>query len=78
MEEPKKVNSLNPQKQNIKRKFIDYDLVSISIFTVITVFYIFLESIFILIKGIKTGFIKKEILSENSDLGFDIYIKMKS
>ena len=78
MDESKKAHNLDTQKKKIKLKGIDYDLVSISIFITITAFYIFLESIYTLIKGVRTGFLRKEILSEDSNLGFDIYIKMKS
>ena len=78
MEESTSANNLKPKRQKRKDKILNYDLVSISIFTTITVFYIFIESIYTLIKGLKTGFIRKEILSEDSNLGFDIYIKMKS
>ncbi len=80
MEGSKKANNLNSQKQmkSIKSNEIDNDLVSISIFITITVFYVFIESIYTLLRGVRTGFIRKEILSEDSNLGFDLYIKMKS
>ena len=78
MEESRKATDLNSETQTIKGKEIDNDLVSIFIFLSITAFYIFIESIYTLIKAARTGFIRKEILSENSNLGFDIYIKMKS
>ena len=54
------------------------DLVSISIFMLLTILIIFFESIFILIRGLKKGFIKKEILSDKSNLGFDLDIIIKS
>ncbi len=70
------VSDRNSQKN--KSKTFDHDLTSLSIFTAITVIFIFLESIYIIIKGFKTGLIKKEVLSTESNLGFDLYIKMKS
>ena len=53
------------------------DFTSISIFTILAVVIIFIESIIILINGLKKGFLKKEVLSTNSKLGFDIDIIMK-
>ena len=54
------------------------DFTSISIFTTIAVVIIFIESIIILINGLRKGLLKKEVLSTQSDLGFDIEIIMKS
>ena len=54
------------------------DLTSISIFTTIAVVIIFIESIIILINGLRKGLLKKEVLSTQSNLGFDIDIIMKS
>ena len=54
------------------------DLTSISIFTIIAVVIIFIESIIILINGLRKGLLKKEVLSTQSNLGFDIDIIMKS
>ena len=54
------------------------DFTSISIFTFIAVVIIFIESIVILINGLKKGLLKKEVLSTQSNLGFDIDIIMKS
>ena len=53
------------------------DLTSFSIFTILAVVIIFIESIIILINGLRKGFLKKEVLSTNSKLGFDIDIIMK-
>ena len=78
MEGSKKPNYLNLKRQKIKGKAIHYDLVSLSIFIAITIFFVFIESVYTIIKGLRTGFIRKKILSEDSDLGFDLYIKMKS
>ena len=54
------------------------DLTSISIFTILAVVIIFIESIIILINGLRKGLLKKEVLSTQSNLGFDIDIIMKS
>ena len=54
------------------------DFTSISIFTILAVVIIFIESIIILINGLRKGLLKKEVLSTNSKLGFDIDIIMKS
>ena len=54
------------------------DFTSISIFTTIAVVIIFIESIIILINGLRKGLLKKEVLSKQSNLGFDIDIIMKS
>ncbi len=54
------------------------DLTSISIFTTLAVTIIFIESIIILINGLRKGLLKKEVLSTQSKLGFDIDIIMKS
>ena len=54
------------------------DFTSISIFTTIAVVIIFIESIIILINGLRKGLLKKEVLSTQSNLGFDIDIIMKS
>ena len=61
---------LETQKEN-------KDFTSISIFTTIAVVIIFIESIIILINGLRKGLLKKEDLSTNSKLGFDIDIIMK-
>ncbi len=54
------------------------DFTSISIFTTLAVIVIFIESIIILINGLRKGILKKEVLSTQSNLGFDIDIIMKS
>ena len=63
-------------KVEIKNK--QYDFTSISIYTTITVIIIFIEAIIILVNGLKKGIFKKEVLSNKSNLGFDIDIIMKS
>ncbi len=78
MKELKKSNIIKLKDHSTKEKAANSDLISISIFTAITVILIFFESIYILIRGLSKGIIKKEILSEDSNLGFDLYIKMKS
>ena len=54
------------------------DFVSLSIFTFLTVLIVFIDSIWTLMKAIKTGIIRKEVLSEKSNLGFDLDIIIKS
>ncbi len=51
--------------------------VSVSIFSMIMIFILFIESILILLSIFKNGFIKKEVLSKKSNLGFDIDIILK-
>ena len=46
----------------------------ILMFSIISLFF---ESIIIIISLFKKGFIKKEILSKKTDLGFDLVIKRK-
>ena len=54
------------------------DLVSKSIFYFITIFIVFINSVYILIRGFQKGILKKEVLSTKSNLGFDIDIVIKS
>ncbi len=54
------------------------DLISVTIVSFITILILFIDSICTLVKGLKRGIIKKEVLSSKSDLGFDLEIKMKS
>ncbi len=58
---------------NAKKK----DLISTFIVGIISISVIFFESILILFKGLKRGFMKKEVLSKNSKLGFDLDIIIK-
>ena len=67
------MHSLKLETQKKKK-----DFTSISIFTIIAVVIIFIESIIILINGLRKGLLKKEVLSTQSNLGFDIDIIMKS
>ncbi len=50
------------------------DIVSIFIYIFLTIIVLFVESIFVLTKGLKKGILKKEILTAESNLGFDIDI----
>ena len=52
-------------------------VVDIYIFTVIFLIILFYKSIRVLIEIFTYGVLKKEILTEESNIGFDIKIKMK-
>ena len=52
-------------------------VVDIYIFTVIFLIILFYKSVRVLIEVFSYGVLKKEILTEESNLGFDIKIKMK-
>tara|TARA_Y100001978_G_scaffold191792_1_gene196246 strand:- start:2028 stop:2213 length:186 start_codon:yes stop_codon:yes gene_type:complete len=52
-------------------------LVDIYIFTLIFLVILFYKSLRDLIEIFTYGFLKKEILTEESNIGFDIKIKMK-
>ena len=52
-------------------------LVDIYIFTVIIFIILFFKSLKVLIEIFSKGVLKKEILTEESNIGFDIKIKMK-
>ena len=52
-------------------------LVDIYIFTVIFLIILFYKSVRVLIEIFSYGILKKEILTEESNIGFDIKIKMK-
>ena len=45
------------------------------IIIIIALFLLLLESTYIIVSCIKNGIFKKEILTENSNIGFDIIIK---
>ena len=67
----KKQENKNPKLNNnnsIANNFI------ILIFSIISLFF---ESIIIIISLFKKGILKKEILSQRTDLGFDLIIKKK-
>ena len=52
-------------------------VVDIYIFTVIFLIILFDKSLRVLIEIFSYGILKKEILTEESNIGFDIKIKMK-
>ena len=52
-------------------------VVDIYIFTVIFLIILFYKSVRVLIEIFSYGVFKKEILTEESNIGFDIKIKMK-
>ncbi len=70
-----KTKTINPVYNLNTKKF---DLVSLIIYIFITIIILFVQSIYTLIKGIKRGVLKKEVLSEKSNLGFDLDIIVKS
>ena len=67
----KKQENKNPtpnNKNSLTNNFI------ILIFSIVS---LFVESIIIIFSLLKKGFVKKEILSKKTDLGFDLIIKRK-
>ena len=52
-------------------------VVDIYIFTVIFLIILFYKSIRVLLEVFSYGVLKKEILTEESNIGFDLKIKMK-
>jgi hypothetical protein len=68
MKKQEKKNQKLNKNNSITNKFI------ILMFSVIS---LFAESILIIISLFKKGIFKKEILSEKTDLGFDLIIKRK-
>ena len=52
-------------------------VVDIYIFTVIFSIILFFKSVRVLLEVFSYGVLKKEILTEESNIGFDIKIKMK-
>ncbi len=48
-----------------------------AIFFMLSLTVLLLESVCILISGLKNGILKKEVLSKKSDLGFDFKIIIK-
>ena len=52
-------------------------IVDLYIFTIIFLTILFYKSIKVLIEFFSYGVLKKEILTEESNIGFDIKIKMK-
>ena len=53
------------------------NFVDIYIFTVIFLIILFYKSVRVLLEIFSYGVLKKEILTEESNIGFDIKIKMK-
>ena len=52
-------------------------VVDIYIFTVIILIILFYKSVRVLLEVFSYGVLKKEILTEESNIGFDLKIKMK-
>ena len=52
-------------------------VVDIYIFTVIFLIILFYKSVRVLLEVFSYGVLKKEILTEKSNIGFDLKIKMK-
>ena len=52
-------------------------VVDIYIFTVIFLIILFYKSVRVLLEVFSYGVLKKEILTEESNIGFDLKIKMK-
>ncbi len=63
----------NKKTKSSNSNSITYNFI-ILIFSTIS---LFVESIIIIISLFKKGILKKEILSKNTDLGFDLIIKRK-
>ena len=68
MKKQKNKSPKSNNKNSIANNFI------ILIFSIISLFF---ESIIIIISLFKKGIFKKEVLSNKSDLGFDLIIKIK-
>ena len=52
-------------------------IVDIYIFTVIFLIFLFFKSVKVLLEVFSYGVLKKEILTNESNIGFDLKIKMK-
>ncbi|WP_269622741.1 hypothetical protein [Prochlorococcus marinus] len=63
------------QKTQIKTS---KSLTSKVLIALLTITILFIESIFVLLKGFRRGIFKKQVLSNRSNLGFDIDIIIKS
>ncbi len=59
------------EKVNQKKKNIVYHF----IITILALIILLLESLYILLSAFKKGFLKKEVLTTKSNIGFDIIIK---
>ena len=62
------------QKISIKK---NNSIINNFIISIFSIFSLFLESIIIIISLFKKGIFKKEVLSEKTNLGFDLIIKRK-
>ena len=62
-------------KEDASNKEEKKSLIYNFILTIIISLILFFESIYILLSAIKKGFIKKEVLTTKSNVGFDIIIK---
>ena len=62
------------QKLSIKK---NNSIINNFIISIFSIFSLFLESIIIIISLFKRGILKKEVLSEKTNLGFDLIIKRK-
>ena len=65
--------TLNPKSSKEKKNSISNNFI-ILIFSILTLFY---ESIVIILSIFNKGFVKKEVLSKNTNLGFDLIIRKK-
>ena len=69
-----KMNSKENQNSYIKK---DHSIANNLIILFFSILSLFLESIVIIMSLLKKGILKKEILSEKTNLGFDLVIKRK-
>jgi len=69
-----KMKRKSPQKLSIKQNKSIANNFIILLFSIISLFF---ESIIIILSLFKKGIIKREILSEKTNLGFDLVIKRK-
>ena len=68
------MNKKHPKKSSIKNNL---SITNNFIILLVSIISLFIESIIIIISLFKKGIKKKEILSKDSNLGFDIIIKRK-
>ncbi len=64
----------NSQKLSIGKKSSITDNFIILVFSILSLLF---ESIIIIISSFKKGILKKEVLSEKTNLGFDLIIKRR-
>tara|TARA_B100000700_G_scaffold330518_1_gene457187 strand:- start:2676 stop:2882 length:207 start_codon:yes stop_codon:yes gene_type:complete len=67
----KKAKIKQPKSKNEKSITSDFIILLLSAIS------LFLESIIIIIGSFKKGFLKKEVLSKDTNLGFDLIIKKR-